>query len=65
MKTNKRKLMAVDEEALRSALLNAVLSASEAFAILDAVGVPRSSQLARSVRTSRPLKREQDGKVQP
>jgi hypothetical protein len=44
MKT--RKQLWVDEKALIAAILNAVLPASEAFPILDAVGVPQSSRAA-------------------
>lgn len=63
MQSKKRTLMAVDVKALRSALVNAVLPASEAFPILDAVGIPRSSQdgfLKKQVRSPRRARGEKD-----
>jgi hypothetical protein len=65
MQSKKRTLMAVDVKALRSALINAVLPASEAFPILDAVGIPQSSRDGFLKRRARSPRRERDEKDRP
>jgi len=58
-----RQQMLVDVEALQVAIRDAVIPATKAFAILDAVGVSRSDQAVRSKHGTRAPKRPQDEKV--
>lgn len=55
-----RQEMLVDVDALQAAIRNAVITATDAFAILDAVGISRSYQGERSEHETLVPERQQD-----